>query len=76
MRVSVTAKTGVKHPGVTVLSPSHFAVSVSEVAHEGKANRAIIKSLARHLNISPSVVVLIKGITAREKIFDIPEIKR
>ncbi len=48
-----------------------FKVAVKEAPVGGKANEAIIKSLAQYFNVAPSQVQLISGQTSRQKIFEI-----
>ncbi len=71
MRVQVTAKTGTKVTKVIEKAPNHFQVSVKASPIEGKANIAIAKALAKHLQVSPSRVVLYRGQKSKEKVFDI-----
>lgn len=48
-----------------------YKVSVKESAVDGKANKAIIHALAEHFGIAPSLVTLVSGATAKQKIFEI-----
>ncbi len=49
-------------------------VSVTTAPEKGKANKAIIKLLAKSLGLAPKVIVLMSGETAGEKKFLIQEI--
>ncbi|MTH64425.1 DUF167 domain-containing protein [Paracoccus shanxieyensis] len=44
-------------------------VTVTAVPEDGKANKAVQKLLAKSLGIAPSRLVLIRGATARDKVF-------
>lgn len=48
-----------------------FTVWVKEPPIQGRANIAIIKTLAKHFKISPSQVILLSGHTSKQKVFDI-----
>ena len=50
---------------------NHFEIYVSAPAKEGKANLASIKLLAKHLDIAPSRIEIVKGHTSRNKVFEI-----
>lgn len=71
MKVSVSVKTGAKKELVSVVDAKHFAVHVKEAPEKGKANSAVIKALAKHLGISPSRVILLRGEKSRNKLFQI-----
>lgn len=44
-------------------------VTVTVVPEDGKANAAVVKLLAKALGIAKSRLVLIRGATARDKVF-------
>lgn len=43
-------------------------IRVAEVAEDGKANRAVLKLLARALDVAPSRLTLLRGQTGRDKL--------
>jgi hypothetical protein len=45
-----------------------LVVRVSAAPVEGRANRALIELLARHLDLAPASVELVRGATGREKL--------
>ena len=47
----------------------NYVVWVKAKAIEGEANQAVIKILSKHLNLPKSKIILIKGKTARDKVF-------
>lgn len=56
-------------------------VKVRESPHQGRANDAVARLLAKSLGVPPSSVMLVRGVTSREKAFAIEglaveEIKR
>ncbi len=49
----------------------YYKVSVKEPPVEGKANKAIIKLLAKHFKVSQSEISLISGASSKIKTFEI-----
>ena len=60
-----------KGPLVETADDGTLTVYVREPAVEGKANAAVIKVLAKHLDVPRSRVELVSGATARIKRFRI-----
>jgi uncharacterized protein YggU (UPF0235/DUF167 family) len=56
---------------VEVGDDGSLTIYVPERAVDGKANAAVAKVLARHLDVAPSRVRLVSGTTARVKRFRI-----
>ena len=50
---------------------NNYAVKVKEPPVEGKANRAVIRLLAKHLGVAESQIRIVKGFTSRTKIIEI-----
>jgi len=48
-----------------------FHIYVKEAALEGKANQAVIKTLAEYLKIKKHQIILKKGLKSKNKIFAI-----
>jgi len=48
-----------------------YKVSVKEVPVQGKANEAVIKALAEYFDTAKSNIILISGLTSKQKIFEI-----
>ena len=71
MKILVTAKPKSKKAFVKMVSLTEYIVSVHEPAQQGKANRAIIESLAEYFHLQKSEVVLISGATIKKKVFEI-----
>jgi hypothetical protein len=71
MKISVKVKPNAKQEKIEKVNESHFLVSVKEKPQEGKANKAVIKILAEYFGVPQSQVVLLKGQTSREKIYEI-----
>jgi uncharacterized protein YggU (UPF0235/DUF167 family) len=69
LKVRVTADA--KENRITPKGPDAFIVQVRAEAREGRANAAVIAVLARHLNVPPSALRLIKGAHSPSKIFEL-----
>ena len=52
-----------------------FLVRVKEPAKEGKANRAVIKSLAAYFKVQQRQVVISSGFGSRNKVVEVLEIQ-
>jgi uncharacterized protein (TIGR00251 family) len=73
VRISVLAKPKKKRVFVEQITKDYYVVSVSEPPVDGKANQAIIKSLAKYFSISRSDITLVSGQTSKMKVFDVPD---
>ena len=51
-------------------------VHVAASAHEGRANRALCRLLAKRLGIAPSRVAIVRGQRAREKLIELDGIEQ
>ncbi len=70
MKLFVKVRAQAKQERIVVLDETHFQIWVTKPAIDGKANEAVVKLLARHLNIPPSHIALVRGNTSREKCFE------
>ena len=69
--LSIHATAGARRESVGGNHDGALRVAVTAPADQGKANKAIIKALARALGISKSQIELIRGRTSRQKVFAI-----
>ena len=53
------------------LDGSRFVIRVTCVPEDGKANKAVTRLLAKALGVAPSRLVLIRGMTGRDKVFKV-----
>ncbi len=67
----VKVKPNSKKEKVEKINDFNYVVSVKELPIEGKANEAVIKSLAEFLRISPSQIRVISGLKSRQKILEV-----
>lgn len=73
MKIHIIAKPKKKQEKVEKLEGGYYAVSVKEPATEGRANQAIIKTLAKYFSVSPSEIDIVSGHTGNIKTVEIPD---
>ena len=71
MKLSVRVKPNAKQEKIEKVNDGHFLIWVKEKPQEGKANKAVIKVLSEYFGVPQSEVVLLKGKTSKDKIFEI-----
>lgn len=82
MRILVKAKTNAKKELIEKIGPiaslftktidsDVYKVSVCEAPIDGKANNAIIRVVARHFGVAPSLVSIVSGLTSSVKTIEI-----
>lgn len=71
MKIFIKAKPNSKNEGVERVDDAHFIISVKEPPMQGRANEAIIKTIAEYFNVSRSQIRLVSGFSSKEKIFEI-----
>lgn len=72
MKIYITAKPRSKKEYVRKVDDTHYIVAVKEPPVAGRANKAIIKSLAQFFSKPPSQIRLLHGLISKQKVFDIP----
>ena len=65
----VKAKPAARKNAITGFFNNYLKVSVTTAPEKGKANKAIIKLLAKELKITPRNIALLSGETSSEKKF-------
>ena len=71
MKIIVKAKPGAREDKIEKINDNSYIVSVTAQPIHGKANASIVKLLADHFQISPSLVEIISGHMARVKVIKI-----
>lgn len=71
MKLQIITKTKAKEEKVVQITDSVYEVSVAEMPVEGRANKAVIKSLANHFHVHKNQVVIISGFTRVNKVVEI-----
>jgi len=60
-----------KGPLVAIQPDGSLLVYVREIAADGEANEALIKLLAKHLDVPKSCISIIRGHTSRHKTIEV-----
>ena len=71
MRISIMVKANAKASKVEKIDDSNFIVFVKAAPIEGKANEAIVESLAEYFNVAKADIEIIRGHKSKEKIIKI-----
>jgi len=71
MKIFVKVKPNSKKEEVKQIDSTHFEVRVKSAPKEGKANMAVIKSLAEYLDIPKSRIKIISGKKSKHKIMEV-----
>jgi uncharacterized protein len=66
--VSVRVRAGAHRDEVAGVLDGVVLVRVAAPAHEGRANRALCRLLAKRLAVAPSRVAIVRGHRSREKL--------
>ena len=71
MKITVRVKPGSKQERVEKIDACNYLVWVRQKPQDGEANQALTEALAEYFGIAKSRVVLWRGQTSKEKIFEI-----
>ena len=71
MRIQVRVTPRARQRSVQPAPDGTLLVKVTEPAEEGRANAAVITALAAHFGIPKCCVTIIRGLTSRQKMFEI-----
>ena len=71
MKYTVTVKTGTSQEKVTETAPGELTVYLRAKPHDGEANVALVKLLAKHFNVSKSSIAILHGQKSHTKIVDV-----
>ena len=69
IKIFVTAKPSAKENRVEKIDETHFKVWVKAPPDEGRANQAVLKTLAGFLDVPKSSLELLSGHKSKQKIF-------
>lgn len=71
MRYRVTVKPGTSQEKVIALDDGELIVYLRAKPHDGEANTALIKILAKHFKVAKTSIKIIRGANARIKIVEL-----
>jgi len=67
MFITVNVKTRANKNEVIKISETEFMIKTTAVAHNGKANEAVIENLANHLAVKKLQITMLKGLKNKVK---------
>lgn len=70
MKISVSVKPRSSAQSIEQVA-DQYIVRVTAAPTDGEANEQVVHVLAKHFNIAPSLVAIVKGHTAKHKIIEI-----
>lgn len=71
MKIFVKVKLKSKRIFVKKVDETHFEVAVKEPPIEGRANQAVIQTLADYFDVAPSHIEIISGKTSKQKLIEL-----
>jgi len=71
MNISVVVHANAKNPRIEEDATKTLHVYVHAPPREGKANEAVIESLAKYFGAKKNTVILVRGEKSRHKVFEI-----
>ena len=74
MKIFVKVKTGVKEERMEQVDGKNYLASIKAEPIDDKANKALVKLLARYFDIAPSAIKIVRGASSRRKTIEIPPI--
>lgn len=71
MKIFVKIKTKAKIKRLVEIDKTHYTISISALPEKGKANKEILKTLAKYFDTSVSKIQIISGEKSKVKIIEI-----
>lgn len=71
MKIIVKIKPNSRKEEIRKIDDKNFIVAVKEPPVDGKANKALVKALAKYFNVSSSAVRIASGHASKQKIVEI-----
>ena len=71
MKIFVKTKPSAKEEKIVKVDDTHYRVSVKEPPVAGRANVAVIASLATYFKLPKASVRIVSGLTSKEKVVEI-----
>jgi uncharacterized protein (TIGR00251 family) len=67
-QVRVRVRAGARHEELLQTDNGWIVARVTAPAHEGRANKALCRLVAKQLRVAPSKVAIVRGARSREKL--------
>lgn len=74
MKIFLKAKTKAKEKKLIKIDETHYSISINSLPEKGKANKEIIKTLAKYFDIRISKINIVSGEKSKNKIIEITNI--
>ena len=71
MKITVKTKLNSKKAEIKKINDTNLIVAVKEPPVDGKANKAIVKTLAKYFDVPSSAVRIVSGHASKQKIIEI-----
>lgn len=71
MKIFVKVKTKAKIKKLVKVDETHYVISVNSPPEKGKANKEIIKTLAKYFGTAISKINILSGEKSKEKIIEV-----
>ena len=68
MNIEVTVKTGTSQEKIVATAPEKYTVYLRAKPHDGEANAALIKLLAKHFHVPKSSITITRGAHSHTKL--------
>ncbi|MEK9130096.1 MAG: DUF167 domain-containing protein [Patescibacteria group bacterium] len=74
MKIFLKVKPKSKIEKIEKINETHFMIAIKEPPEKGKANKAVIKKIAKYFKIKQLQVVIISGLFSKNKVLEITQI--
>lgn len=71
MKITVKIKPNSRKEEIRKIDDKNFIVAVKEPPIEGKANKALVKTMAKYFNVTSSSVQIVSGHSSKQKIIEV-----
>lgn len=71
MKIYIKVKPKAREEKVEKTGENHYRVWITEVPEKGKANKEVVKLLAKFFSISQSKILIISGLKSANKILSV-----
>jgi len=71
MKIKVKVKPNAKQQKIEVIDDGSWLIHLRSAPMDGKANRELIKLLAKHFNVTQGDILIKMGLNSRDKIIEI-----
>jgi uncharacterized protein len=73
MKIEIKVTPNAKKNEIVGFDKNVLKVRITATPVDGKANEALIKFLSKEWKIAKSKIIILKGLTSRQKLFEVPD---